>query len=157
VTPFSFFRLRRLFIALALVLLPVGLFLAVRQLNVLWRWPDVEAQVLSSRVEMQRFGGRSHDEPMYRGVLVVSHDATGRTLTAQGTSTFWSKTEDEVRAVLDRFPRGSRQRVRYDPSEPTVIRFDVGYDWGTFRIPLLSWLIGLASLGGWVAIRTQDV
>ena len=110
------------------------------QMRVLRSWPVAQAEILKSDVVSQL---APKHEQLYAANLRISYVVSGKPITVDLTS-FQSKNYQEtVRRAAD-FPVGSRQDVRYDPSNPNQARIGAGWNRRFFAVPLITLGCGLA-------------
>ncbi len=102
------------------------------QYKILRQWPSADAEVTSSRVLLlESPSGPLHDIEVqfafsvdgrpYAGVIHSNHLSTNRA-------------RKEKQAA--QFPVGSRQRIRYNPANPSDVRAQVGYNVHFFAVPI---------------------
>jgi Protein of unknown function (DUF3592) len=104
-----------------------------RQANVLWHWPETDAQVLRSEVFSD---GASGHENLYRAKLQVLYSVGGQPVTSDLTS--YESTNYEATLQRTRqFPVGSHHAVRYDPANRSRARIGVGWNLTFFALPLI--------------------
>jgi hypothetical protein len=113
--------------ALALILMLVGGAIASRRLVVALWWPANECIVESSDV--------ARNGSSFRAQIVVRHVVASRTYRSEPANDFGGSKYASTRAKVDAYPRGSRQVIRYDRSDPQRTRLNVGFNADTFGLP----------------------
>ena len=82
-------------------------------------WATTEATIFTADVqESNAFGGW-----LYSAAFVYSYSAGGEYLS--GKVTVPSSSEDDARALVDRFPSGTKVKVRYVPQTPSTSFFRI--------------------------------
>jgi hypothetical protein len=104
-----------------------------RQLQVLRRWPETDAQILRSEVVTQP---SSNHENLYRAKLQVLYTVAGQPVTSELTS-FESTNYEATRRRTEQFRVGSHHAVRYDPANPAQARIGAGWNHTYFALPLI--------------------
>jgi len=104
-----------------------------RQVQVLWNWPETDAQVLRSEVVTESSAGH---EMLYRAKLQVLYTVSGSPITSDLTSFESTNYEATLRRV-EQFPVGSHYAVRYDPANPAQARLGAGWNRTYFALPLI--------------------
>jgi hypothetical protein len=110
-----------------------------KQRQLLHTWPAVDAEVLQSEVLPITLRGKTG----YDIFLVLRFKTGDRVLDTTYRSNRVSTSPDSKRAEVARFPVGKRVRILYDPSDPTKVRLDPGYNLRFFAVPALITGMGL--------------
>lgn len=125
----------------------IGLGMGVDRLVVLHTWPEVEAQVIESRIVTS---GSQHS-----AYIRVEFDLPGRKISTVPDSDYRSSNYGWIAEAVDRFPTGGKAPVRHHPRDPQKARLEVGYNFNTFGISLLLIGTGLMFWGvGVLAARS---
>jgi hypothetical protein len=121
-----------------------------RQYTILKSWPAVEAKVMKSEVVRRRSAARRTENHTTYGVAIIFHytvDGAAHTTRAPEGRT-WS--EGGAKRMAAQYASGTRHLVHYNPGDPNDIRFDVGYNFDFFFLPIVFGVTGvvLAGVGG---------
>lgn len=110
-----------------------------KQWQVLHTWPAVDAEVLQSDVSPITLRGKTG----YDIFLVLRFKTGDRVLDTTYRSNKIGSSPDAKRAEVARFPVGKRVQILYDPSDPTKVRLDPGYNLRFFAVPAVITGMGL--------------
>jgi len=127
-----------------LILLGVAGWTGNRQYTILKTWPSVEAEVVKSEVISYR---DSEGDRMYRAAIDFRYAVDGREYTVPSSSSYSSSSYSSMRSKVNAYAPGTRHPIRYNPSDPGDMRFDVGYNFGFFFLPFLLGVMGLVFSG----------
>lgn len=133
-----------IFTVVGVVLLSVGGWTGNRQYTILKTWPTVEAEVTKSYVTT---GQDSEGTTMYGTQIEFRYTVNGREFITPASSSYRSSSYPEMKRKADRYEPGTRHPIRYNPSNPDDIRFDVSYSLGFFFLPLLLGGMGIIFAG----------
>lgn len=133
-----------IFAPIGLVLLGVAWFTGHRQYTILKSWPTVDAQVTESRVTR---GRDSEGHSMYSVEIQFRYTVNGKDFVTPSSLGYSSSDYTEMKGKADKYASGSRHPIRYNPGDPNDIRFDVGYNFGFFFLPVLLGGMGLIFAG----------
>lgn len=130
---------------------PVGLALlgfagwsANRQYTILKYWPVVEAQVTKSRVTHHvSHSTRGGDTDMYGVRIEFRYAVNGKEYLSPSDVGYSSSDYSGMKRLADSYAPGTRHVIKYNPSDPNDIRFNAGYNFGFFFLPLLLGGMGL--------------
>ena len=123
-----------IFGSVGLVLLAIAGWTGNRQYTILKSWPTVEAEVTKSRVTSSR---DSEGMAMYGTEIEFRYTINGKEYLTPGSSSYQSSSYREMKRKAEKYPPGSRHSIHYNPADPEDIRFDVGYNFGFFFVPVL--------------------
>lgn len=131
----------------AVIFTPIGLILLAlagwtgnRQYTILKTWPSVEAEVTRSEVTR---GHDSDGNTMYGTEIEFRYMVSGREFDTPSSSSYRSSSYKEMKGKADKYAPGTRHSILYNPSDPGDIRFDAGYNFGFFFLPVILGGIGL--------------
>jgi hypothetical protein len=133
-----------IFILVGLILLGFAGWTGNRQYIILKTWPSVEAEVVKS--ELISFRDREGDQ-MYRAAIDFRYTVDGREYTVPSSSSYSSSIYSSMRSKVNAYAVGTRHPIRYNPSDPGDMRFEVGYNFGFFFRPFLLGMMGLVFTG----------
>lgn len=125
---------------------------ALRQQLVRHRLIEVPVRVEATGIEETRGTGRNSHRIYHQAHLVYSYEHDGRRWHSDRWS-FQAKhssgSKDQLRALLDRYPRGSELRGWMDPEKPWYSTLNPGLHWGLLwnLIPLACLSAGVWLLG----------
>jgi hypothetical protein len=136
-----------IFAIVGVILLSVAGWSGNRQYTILKTWPTVEAEVTKSEVVSYR---DSEGTTMYRAAIDFRYSVNGKDYTVPSSSNYSSSSYNSVKKDVDTYAPGTRHPIRYNPTDPHDMRFDVGYNFGFFFLPVLFGGIGIvfAGMGG---------
>ena len=128
-----------------LIFFAIGLLFAIpayrTQYRILRDWPAVDAVVVRSQVVPLEI---SSGERLYDTAVQFAFDVHGRTFMGVVSSPHQSTSYERKLKQIARFPPGSHHAIRYNPTRPTDIRADVGYNVHFFVVPVF--ITGVASI-----------
>lgn len=128
------------FTPVGLALLGFGLWTGNRQVTIMKTWPTVDAEVTKSDVTR----GRDREGTTMYGVEIeFRYTVNGKDYATPSSAGYRSSSYTEMKGKADAYAPGTRHPVRYNPSDPSDIRFDVGYNFGFFFLPVLLSGMGL--------------
>lgn len=139
-----------LFVGLALLVAGVW---AGRELHIVWNiWPSVDGVVVTGSVEEVLGAPTAKGEPLlhyYKPNVTFRYRALGKEYTTQTTSEYTSDTYQKAAAnLLSLYAPGSHHPIRYNPGNPSDIRFGV-IDLGPLAFSFLLLIAGVVlSVGG---------
>lgn len=118
-----------------------------RQYTILKSWPSTDAEVVRSRVISYR---DREGTTLHRAAIDFRYAVNGKEYTTAASSNYSSSSYPEMKRKVDRYAPGTRQPIKYNPADPGDLRFDVGYSFGFFFLPVLLGGMGIvfAGLGG---------
>jgi hypothetical protein len=131
------------FVPVGVVLLAIAGYTANRQNTILKTWPTVEAEVSRSEVTQ---GVDNEGNTMYGLHLEFTYTVNGKEFSTSASAPYRSSSRKSMREKAATYAVGTRHPIRYDPSDPEEIRFDAGYNFGFFFVPLLLGGMGLVFL-----------
>ena len=73
------------------------------------------------------------DRVLFRPELRARYVVDGQPIEGIAVGSYWSQDRADAEQVLARFTPGSRHTMRYRPSDPRDLRFDVAPDFATFK------------------------
>lgn len=91
------------------------------------------------------------------GLLIYTVD--GKDYTTPSSSSYSSSSYTEMKRKVDTYAPGSRHPIRYNPADPNNMRFDVGYNFGFFFLPVLFGGMGIvfSALGVGLLFASRSV
>jgi hypothetical protein len=107
-----------------------------KQLHILHSWPEVEAQVVRAEVVPARSEVAENGQKYYDSDVQFLFTVNGAPHFAELFSHRSPKIE-QVRYETNKFPIGSRTKIRYNPDSLTDVRVQAGYNRRFFFAPLL--------------------
>jgi hypothetical protein len=118
-----------------------------RQYTILKTWPTVEAEVAKSEVVSYR---DNEGTTMYWAAIDFRYSVNGKEYIVPSSSSYSSSSYNSVRKGVDEYAPGTRHRIHYNPTDPHDMRYEVGYNFGFFFLPVLLGGMGIvfAGLGG---------
>ncbi len=116
------------------ILLSVAGWTGNRQYTILKTWPTVEAEVTESHVTT---GHDSDGTTMYGTQLEFRYTVNGKEYVTPAASSYRTSSYTEMKRKANHYAPGTRHPIRYNPGDPDDIRFDVGYSFGFFFLPVL--------------------
>ena len=123
-----------IFVVVGLALLGAASWAGNRQYTILKSWPTIEAQVTRSRVT----SGRDSDgTAMYNTEIEFRYTVKGKEYITPAASPYSSSSTREMKRKVDKYAPSTFHSIRYNPADPNDIRFDVGYNFGFFFLPVL--------------------
>jgi hypothetical protein len=138
------------FALIGLVLLGVAAYFTQKQLEIIRTWPLAEAEVVSSEVTYHR--SRDDGGTTYGVRIEFRYTVAGREYTAPATLGYTTSSFSSMQREADRHPAGSRHLIHHNPAAPQDIRFNAGYNWGFFLVPLIAGGLGVAFTGAGLSI-----
>jgi len=127
-----------------------------RQYTILKTWPSVEAQVVNSEVIQYR---DSDGDTMFKAAIDFRYTVDGKEYMVPSSSSYSSSSRSQMRKKVDAYAPGTRHPIRYNPADPGDMRFDVGYNFGFFFLPVLLGGMGIvfAGIGGGVLYTLRSI
>lgn len=134
-----------IFFVVGLGLLIPGWFTGNRQYTILKKWPSVDAEVTQSRVaHYQSTSSRSSSSStMYQAEIEFRYSVGGKPYVTPATTNYSTSSYTEMKHKVDAYAPGTHHLIRYNPVDPNDIRFDVGYTFGFFLLPVIFGGMGL--------------
>ena len=138
-----------IFTVVGLALLGTGWWAGNRQYTILKSWPTLEAEVTNSRVthHVSHDSRRSTDTTMYEAEIEFRYTVDGRQFTTPSTPGYSTSSYSEMKRMADTYTPGTRHTIRYNPADPNDIRFNAGYNFGFFFLPVLLGGMGVVFTG----------
>lgn len=145
------------------IFLPVGMGLLLgawytgnQQSTILKSWPIVDAQVTKSRMTRQRSSSGS-TTTTYSAEMEFRYNANGKEYMTPRSLGYSTSNSDGIRKMVSDYAPGSHHPIRYNPSNPNDIRFDAGYNFGFFFLPILLGGMGLvfSALGAGLLLASR--
>lgn len=135
-----------IFAIVGVVLLGIGGWLGNRQYTIITTWPAVDAEVTRSRVTS---GRDSKGTAMYGAEIEFRYTVAGKERVTPSSVGYTTSSYLDMKHKVDRYAPGTRHPVRYNPTDPDDIRFNAGYNFGFFLLPIVLGGMGMvfASLG----------
>ena len=133
------------FTPIGLALLGFGGWTANRHYTILKYWPTVEAQVASSRIThyVSHDRDRNTDTDMYGVEIEFRYAVNGKEYLTPSDAGYNSSSYPEMKGMVDKHAPGTRSVIKYNPADPNDIRFNAGYNFGFFFLPVLLCGMGL--------------
>ncbi len=132
------------FFVVGLGLLTGGVFSARSQYNILKNWPKVDATVAKSAVT----SGRDNDNTtMYGAEFEFRYTVDGKEYQTPASSSYKTSSYKEMKHNVDIFAPGTQHTLFYDPSDPSEIRWDAGYNFSFFLLPTILGGVGIVFAG----------
>jgi hypothetical protein len=142
----------RIFRIVGGVFTPIGLALLAaagwtgnRQYTILKSWPTVEAEVTRSEVARSL----SHDSEsnrstyMYKAQIEFRYTLNGKEYLTPSDPGYSTSSYPEMKRLANRFAPGTRHPIKYNPADPNDIRFNAGFSFGFFLLPIILGGMGL--------------
>ena len=135
-----------IFAGVGLILVAVGVGIGNHQYTILKSWPVAEAAVTRSRVR-QYISQRGRR--MYETEIEFRYTVDGKAFDTPSSPGYSTSSYSSMKSIADEFAPGTRHLIRYNPSEPSDIRMNAGYNFGFFFLPVLMGGLGafFAALG----------
>ena len=111
-----------------------------RQYTILKSWPTAEAEVTRSEVVSYR---DNQGTTMHRAAIDFRYTVNGKEYSVPSSSSYSSSSYSEMQGKVEKYAPGTRHTIKYNPANPSDMRFDVGYNFGFFFIPFILGVIGL--------------
>jgi hypothetical protein len=115
------------------------------QVGELRRWPSVEAQVVASEVQPWRRNTAGQRTSLWVPRVTFHYVVRDTEYTSAGSAHVSVSGRQAAQRTANRFPPGSRHTVRYLPDDPNVVRWDMGYNFSYFFLPLVIGLVSVAT------------
>ncbi len=138
-----------IFFCVGLLLLAVAGWSGNRQYTILKSWPEVQAEVVNSQLVHYR---DSKGNAMYKPAIDFRYRVDGKEYTVPSSSNYSSSSYDEMKGKVDTYAPGTRHPIRYNPADPRDMRFEVGYNFGFFFLPVLFGGMGIVFTGVSIAL-----
>ncbi len=123
-----------------------------RQYMILTTWPTVEAEVTKSQVTHHISHDSRHntDTTMYQAKIEFHYMVENKEFTTPSTPGYSTSSYTSMKHMADVYAPGTRHPIRYNPADPNDIRFNAGYTFGFFFLPVLlgGMGIGFGGVGG---------
>ena len=138
-----------IFAGVGLVLLGVASWSGNRQYTILKSWPNVQALVTKSQVTHQQShdSDRNRDTTMYQAEIEFQYSVDGKEFVTPSTPGYSTSSYPEMKRMADAYAPGTRHMIRYNPADPNDIRFNAGYNFGFFFLPVLFGGMGIIFSG----------
>lgn len=138
-----------IFTVVGLALLGTGGWVGNRQYTILKSWPTLEAEVTKSQVTHHvSHNSRSHtDTTMYGAEIEFRYTVEGRQFTTPSTPGYSTSSYPEMKRMADTYAPGTRHTIRYNPADPNDVRFNAGYNFGFFFLPVVFGGMGVVFTG----------
>jgi len=154
-----------IFAVCGLILLAVGGEAGRRKYSILKSWPTVEAEVAKSRVthyadiRTDRFGRVRRGRTMYQAKIDFQYTVRDKPFVTPSTTSYATTDYVAMKLVADNYAPGTRHIIRYNPADPNDIRFDAGYNFGFFVVPLVLGGMGaiFSGLGVGLLVSSRSV
>jgi hypothetical protein len=129
----------RVFAAVGLALLISSVWFARNQQRIIQTWRRAEAQVVRSRVTSSTSYERNRGANVttYLAVIEFHYNVDGKFFDTPASSRISTSNYASVKRQVDTYAPGTFHTILYNPKDPNDIRFDAGYTWGFFFLPLL--------------------
>ena len=134
------------------IFLPLGLgflggacYFGSHQYSILKSWPTVDAQVTQSQITHQRKSPSS--STMYSAEMDFQYSVNGKEYVTPASLDYSTDDYAAIQRMIGNFAPGTHHSIRYNPSDPNDIRFDVGYKFGFFTLPIVLGGMGLGFSG----------
>jgi len=137
--------------ATGLVLILAAACTGYRQYAASRSWPPARALITGSRVVAQQ---GSKGEKRYRLEIEFQYAVQGRNYITRSLFGYDSSSEREMQIQAEHYTPGTRQVIRYNPADPSVVRLDAGDNIGFFFLPAVLGIggLGLAFFGTLLAV-----
>ncbi len=130
------------------------IFFARKQLDILNRWPVVDAEVVRSEVTT---GRDSDGDTMYGAEVEFRFQYNGSEQTAVADRGWRTSSRNSMRRLTEKFAAGTRHPIRVNPEDPGDIRFNAAYSFEFFGVPLfMSGFAIVFLLIGIAVLRKRD-
>jgi Protein of unknown function (DUF3592) len=137
------------FILIGFVLIAVAAWAANRQYTILKHWPTVDAEVAESRVVQ---GTDSDGAVMYRAAIQFRYSVNGKEYSTPVASNVGTTNYISVKRQVDKYAPGTRHPIWHNPDAPDDVRFDAGYNFNFFFLPVLLGGMGVVFAGLGLAV-----
>lgn len=119
--------------------------------NILKHWPPVDAvstqcQMSQHQEKISESHGNYHMTTVYDAHIEVRYDAAGRQYTTPIEISRYASQYASIAQMADNFAPGTHHAIRYNPSNPNDIRYDVTADATFFVLPIILGAVGLVAL-----------
>ena len=120
-------------------------------------WPVAQGSVVSSQVVRRRSSGRDGVSVTYKAEVLYEYTVDGGKLLSNRVSfgQYSSSNPGRARRIANRYPKGKKAQVYYDPSDPEVAVLEPGARWSAY-VPLgaggVSVLAGMAVFCAYVIV-----
>jgi len=132
------------FFVLGLGLLTGGFFSGRRQYNILKNWPKVDATVTRSEVTT---GHDDDNTTMYGAKFEFRYTVKGKEYQTPASAGYETSSYKEMKHNVDIFAPGTQHALLYDPADPGDIRWDAGYNFSFFLLPICLGGMGIIFAG----------
>jgi Protein of unknown function (DUF3592) len=107
-----------------------------KQLHILYSWPEAEAQVIRSQVIPARTQLPENGQHYFDSEVQLLFTVEGKPHIAEVIS-HRSPSAAKVRYETNKFPVGTRHKIRYNPINLTDVRVNAGFNRRFFFAPML--------------------
>lgn len=139
------------FFLLGLGLLTGGFFSGRSQFYILKNWPKVDATVTKNEITT---GHDDDNTAMYGAEFEFRYTVKGKEYQTPASSGYETSSYSEMKQTVDIFAPGTQHALRYNPANPSEIRWDAGYNFGFFLVPICVGGMGIIFAGVGVIIWT---
>ena len=150
-----------IFAAVGLALLGAAYWSGNRQLTIMKSWPTVPAEVTKSQVthHVSRNAQNNTDTTMYKAEIEFRYALKGKDYVTPSDPGYSTSSYPEMRRIADTFAPGTTHLIRYNPANPNDIRFNAGYTFGFFFLPVLFGGLGIVfgGVGSGLILASRSV
>jgi len=143
-----------IFFLAGLGLLTGGFFSGRSQYNILKNWPKVDATVAKSEITT---GHDNDNTAMYGAEFEFRYTVRGKEYQTPASSGYKTSSYKEMKHTVDIFAPGTQHALLYDPADPSEIRWDAGYNFSFFLVPICLGGMGIIFAGVgvlvWICFR----
>jgi hypothetical protein len=134
-----------IFAVVGLALLGAAYWTGNRQLTIIKSWPTIQAEVTKSQVthHLSHDSERSTDTMMYEAEIEFRYTLNGKEYVTPSNPGYSTSSYPEMKRLADTFAPGTTHLIRYNPADPNDIRFNAGYSFGFFFLPVLFGGMGI--------------
>ncbi len=144
-----------IFFVVGLALLGGAVWSGDSQYAILKTWVKTDATVIESTLTK---GRDSQNSTMYGTEFEFRYTVNGKEYQTPASSSYQSSSYVEMKRKVDAFAQGTQHPILYNPADPNDIRFDAGYSFGFFLLPVILGGMGLVftAVGGgiWIGFRS---
>ena len=131
---------------LGLGLLTGAWFTASHRYTIVKKWPTVDAEVTRSELthHQETFGKNNTPTTVYQAQIEFRYTVGGKSYTSPTGLDYSSSNFVGMKLKVDTYAPGTHHPIRYNPANPNDIRYDAGFTFGFFLVPLI---LGISGLG----------